>query len=494
MRTGAILSVAFTYSGKPGESQSQEGKNLAKVRQMGFNQTTFFCRNMTFKSMLAGLRESMGALWWYSALLFFGARIGDLMNFYLGTFYLPHALPPAELGAVEPLMRLTALGALPLTVTGVVGVKYISTYLATGAVGKLKHLLRDLSLLALGAAALFMAVIVVIFEGIRIRLGIAIPYLLPGVIGLAIITCWQPMLTIVFQGAQRFKVSLITGLIGTTARLLLALALVPVFSLPGYLFATLLGGLLAIALGLWSLRDLLAVNIDRESYYGDLRAMLTFAVPVAIYLAAAAFQGFIEPFVIKHRLPVEDAAGYFIVCRFGFIPVFMAGAINYVIFPLLSHRHERGEETESHLGQAMVVSAVISVTVAITVGVSADWLFTLRPDWAKYQDYTPLAMRVAMTAAIDALIGIYALHEIACKKFAFVWLVAMVVALESLILYCSFGWSVFRGIVPAGIWQLVNGYLPNSLNYVVNVGIIARVMLGVALCLQWIWRRITRTA
>lgn len=449
---------------------------------------------MTLKRMFAGLRDALGPLWWYSALMFIGARIGDVMNFYIGAFFLPHALPPAELGAVEPLTRLAALGALPLSVIGVVGVKYISTYLATGAAGKLKHLLRDLSYVALGAAALFAAVIVVIFEGIRIRLDIATPYLMPGVIGLAIITCWQPMLTIVFQGAQRFKVSLITGLLGTTARLLLTLLLVPIFSLPGYLFATLLGGLLAVVLGLWSLRDLNAVHIDRESYYADLRAMFKFAVPTAIYLGAMAFQGFIEPFVIKHRLPIEDAAGYFLVCRFGFIPVFMAGAINYVIFPLLSHRHARGEETERHLGEALVVGAVLTVATAVVIGLGADRLFALRPDWAKYQDYTPLAMRVALTGAFDALIGIYVMHEIACKKFAFVWPVAVVVALESLILYCSFGWSALSGIVPAGMWQLINGYLPNSLNYVVNVGIIARVILGMSLSAQWIWRRIARAA
>jgi len=442
---------------------------------------------MNISARIQSFRERLGPLF------FIAMRVGDLFNFYLGAFYLPRALQPGELGTVEPITRLVALGSLPLAVLCTVGTKYVNTYMATGAAGRLKHLVRDFGVLGIVASIVFPAILLLTYKGIALRLALADPYILPSMMGLAVLACWQPLLSIIFQGAQRFRASVTVSLLTVFLRVALVLILVPVMHLSGYFNATFISGLISIVVGLWFVKDMVSRRITMESYYPDLQAMSRFAIPVACYMIAVAVQGFIEPFIIKQRLPVMDAAGYYIVCRFAFIPAYFANSINYVLFPLMSHQHERGERSHAYLGQTLAVGMVISLAVALVIGLGAGWLFDLRSDWRAYQSYTPFALRIAITAAADAVISIYAMNEIACRRFRFVIPVAIVTVVEGAMLYGSFGWGVFQTVVPAGLWRAVADHVPNTLNYCINIFILARVVLIVALIWQWTRNR-TRIA
>jgi hypothetical protein len=441
--------------------------------------------------ILRGLRQiraKLGPLWWYSGLVFVAGQISSLLNAYLMIFLLPQQLSKNELGAVDPLIRLTAMGALPLSVISVVGTKYISAYCASGAGGKIKLLLRDLSLLALAASVIFAVALFFSYPALQIRLNLQGRFILPSLVALAVCACWQPLLNVIFQGTQRFGISSISGLTGASMRVVLALMLVPVLHLAGYMVASFLAGFLAILIGVWGLRDLIHRDVPYASYYADMRGMLGFGLAVGIYLVATSFQYFLEPFVVKHRLLALDAAGYYLVCRFGSIPAFLIGAISFVVFPMFSHRHERGESTAGYLRQALLGTLLIAGSATVVVGLAAGFIFGLRPEWRQYLDYAPYVWRIGIMTTLDSLIAIYTLHEIACRRFEFVRLILPVIVIECVVLYCSFGWGAFQRSVPPAVWQAVATWLPNTLSCAVNIFVIFRIVQVLLLLSHWLWK------
>jgi hypothetical protein len=91
----------------------------------------------------------LGPLWWYTAILFFVQRLGDLVNAFVGLYLVPHYVSQSELGAVLPLTQVGGMLALPLTILMMTFSKYANTYATRGEYGKVKSLLRDIFILAL---------------------------------------------------------------------------------------------------------------------------------------------------------------------------------------------------------------------------------------------------------------------------------------------------------------------------------------------------------
>lgn len=431
------------------------------------------------------LHTLFGPLWWYAGILFVASRIGDIFNFYTGTIFLPRALSVNELGAVEPVTRLAAFGAIPLAIVSTVGAKYLSAYCAVGAYGKIKRFLRDMTILSLVSSGLFILFLIFTFDAVRVRLSLQSPHLFVGLCLIGVLACWQSIMGVILQGLQRFYTSSAVAFVDPVLRLLLAVLLVPLFGLSGYLFALFVAGLGSITVGASSLRGFIGRTIPSEDYYEEWREILAFALPVAIFIVAGSIQGFIEPFVVKHFLPAQDAAGYYMVCRFGYIPGYLAGTAGYVLFPLLSHHHERGEETSAYLRQAVVVTVSVSAAGTIILGSIAGWLFGLLPAWHPFQAYAPQVWKIGLLATLSAVASIYAMHEIACRRFSFLWAVVPVVMIESIVLYASFGWGAFRSFLPPHVWAWMDQVLPNTLTYALWIMLTARAATALLLAIHW---------
>jgi O-antigen/teichoic acid export membrane protein len=430
------------------------------------------------------IRDRLDPLWWYSLLVFAASRVTDLLNLYFGLFYLPDALSNNELGTVDPINRLVGFGAIPLTVVGVVAAKYLSVYHAKREFGKIRRFMIDMSRLALLAAVVSVAVLVIAFEPLRERLRLESPYLLLGLSGLMVLSCWLPLINVVLQGMQRFYASMAIGPVNALAKLILCCLLVPVLGLSGYLFAMTVAGLITIATGLWTLRKDLGGDVEIVSYRQDMRGILAFAWPVAVWTTCTNLQGFVEPFTVKHFLP-DDAAGYYMLCRFGYIPTYLVGALSFVLFPMLSHRHERGEDTQPYLRQAVGVTVVICVCGVALMGLSTGWLMGLRPQWAAYQQYAPQVWLVGTMVTLDAVNAIYITHEVACRRFSFLRALAPAILVECLVLYGAFGWAAFQDMLPACVWGLVRDAVPLTLWFALWAMLVARLIITLLLMCGW---------
>lgn len=432
---------------------------------------------------LRAFRQEMGPFWWHTILIFAASRIADIANLYVGVFYLPAALSQGELGAVDPVTRLAGFAAIPMAIISVVGAKYISTYLARNERGKIKQFMRDMALLGLASAVVFSLVLVATFESFRVRLGLDNRFILPALCALGVLSCWQPLVQVVLQGMQKFYTVAFMGVGGNLLRVVLVLCLVPLLHLSGYLFATFISGVVVVALSIWSLKPYIARNVSSAPYYAEWRGILAFAWPITIMTCVATVQSFVEPFVVKHFLHEKDAAGYYMICRFGSIPNFLVGAIGFVLFPLMSSKHERGEDTGGYLSQALGAALLVSGGGTLVLGVSSGWLFNLLPQWRPFVGYTPLIWFIGLQVTLDAAISIYSTHEIACRRFGFLRVIVPVAILDVIILYGSFGWGAFHGWLPDGLWSVVDQTIPRTLTYAVAVMCSTRLLAAAGLLL-----------
>lgn len=432
---------------------------------------------------LRTFRQRLGPLWWYTILIFCASRVGDLFNLCISALYLPAVLSDGELGAVVPVTRLAGFAAIPMAIISMVGAKYLSTYHARNEDGKIKQFMRDMALLGLASAVLFTIVLVTSYESFRVRLGLDNRFILPALCALGILSCWQPLVQVVLQGMQKFNTIAFLGVGGNALRLTLVLCLVPWLHLSGFLFATFASGLVIVGLSLWSLKRFIGPAVKSVAYYAEWRGILAFAWPIAIMTIAVNFQGFIEPFVVKHFLPAKDAAGFYMISLIGYIPSYLVGAIGFVLFPLLSGKHERGEDTGGHLRQALGVALLLSGGGTVVLGLSSAWLFGLLPQWRPFVGYAPLVWMVGLQVTLDAAMSIYATHEIACRRFRFLRVTVPVAVLDVVILYGSFGWAAFRDWLPGDMWSDVDQFLPRTLTYAVIVMCATRLLAAAGLLL-----------
>jgi O-antigen/teichoic acid export membrane protein len=242
-----------------------------------------------------------------------------------------------------------------------------------------------------------------------------------------------------------------------------------------------LAGMVSLFAAVWFLRSLIGRSVRMVSYYSDGRDIIRFAAPVAVLTAVGCIQGFLEPFVIKHFLSSADAAGYYIVCRFGYIPSYITGTVGFVLFPLLSHRYESGHDTQGYLRQAVLFTTVVGGVAAVLLWFCGGWLLSLRPQWAAHIAYAPLIGPIGLLVTAEALSGVMVTHEIACRRFAFLWVSVPMSLLTCCVLYGSFGWIGLRSIMPEAVWQWGQGSIPRSLTFAVWTMVVARGLTAVGL-------------
>ncbi len=427
------------------------------------------------------LRERMGPLWWHTAILLVVGRLGDVVNLYTGFFFLPGALSVGDLGAVDPINRLAVFGAVPISVLSIVAAKYLSAYHAVGAYGKIRCFFGDLRKVALVCSLLMVAFISASYPGLRLRLRLDSPYVFPALCGFAVAACWQPMIAMMIQGTQRFRTVTFLSVADPLLRLGICVVAVPRLGLTGYLVAAIAGAGLHYVTGRRVLRRFLGATADWSSYRGDWPDMARYAAPVAVYVGACSLQAFVEPFTVKHFLAPEDAAAFYMTWRYADMPTLLLSVLNFVLLPVVSFRHEQGGGTQAYLRQALTAALAVCLVGALVMGLTAPWVFGLRAAWRPFVPYADRVWQLCVILSIQTLMMVFATHQMACRRFGFVWTVALVAVLESAVLYGSFVWSAFQHFLPADWWDTVNEWPPRDFDYVIHVMMGFRLLLAALL-------------
>ena len=84
------------------------------------------------------------------------SQVGNLINFYIGTFLVMDTVSPKLLGAIIPLTELATFIVIPLMIITRTYLKYINVFYTEGHHGKIKSMLRDLAIFTGGLSLLIL--------------------------------------------------------------------------------------------------------------------------------------------------------------------------------------------------------------------------------------------------------------------------------------------------------------------------------------------------
>ena len=442
--------------------------------------------------LLRRAKARLGPLWWYGALLFFVNRLGDVVNLYTGAFLIPALVPEADLGAVQPLLKLAVFIATPVGLLLSPAEKYLNVFHERGETGKARALLRD----AVGAAALFLAAVAAVLlvhpGPILERLQIGDPGLLVFAVLLGAIGCVKPLYLAAARAFQIFSSVVWAGAPGPFVRLAAVWLLARMWPLRGFLVAQAAGDAAGLLIVAWALaRFFRRRPAPPESYREHRAEMLRFAVPLVFCNMLGAAQGFIEVFVIRQRLPAADSAANYFIEMLALIPFYFGDAITAFLFPIISSKHEHGERTGAVLAQTMCISLVLGLVSTALLLVAAPWVLSLREAWRGALPFAGLVAVVALGKTFRMVANCFLLHEQACRRFGFLWHYAPLMLVATLGLYALEGWDFFRPWLPEGLWGAVAAWPRASLPFILRWGAAFNAAVLMAVLAQLALRRKT---
>ncbi len=431
---------------------------------------------------LRAAQRRLGPFWWHSALMFVASRCGDVLHVVVGLFLVPRHVPEEQLGAVLPLLSLGVFFSVPLTAAARTTARYVTEFRVAGERGRIRAIVRDLMRLSVLVSACGIAIVWFGQSFLAARLqfeGRAVPLLVGGLI---VLSSWLPVLKLANQGMGHYYRISASLPLAAVSRLILALVLLRLWKLEGYLAAMLLGGL-AVSLFLGrGLRACFARDVRPVSNRALLAEANRYFLPTLLLTGLFAFQALMEPWIIRQRLPFEESAAYYLATRFGMIPAYLSAPLVAFLFPMVSERHDRGQATRGLKWQSLLAVAATGLLVAVGLALFGERLLGLTSDWRPYRAYASLLWQTALIATGTSLIALYATHETACRRFAFLWVAAPVVLLEIGGLYSLMGWSFFRPYLPASVWAAVDGWIRRDIGFIVAAMLAARAvtLLGMA--------------
>lgn len=417
--------------------------------------------------ILQKVKARLGPLWWYTIILFCIQRLGDAINMVVGLYLVPKYVPQQELGAVLPLTKVGAVLALPLAILLIPFKKFLNTYATHGEYGKVKQLLLDMfvlsSLLAAGALVYARFCMPYVFERMRVvdgRLGVLI--VISGVIG-----ALAPVFSTTLEALKRFRLIAITSLFSAPLRLVTMLICMPIRALSGYFVGQIVPDLFGMGVALWRLWHLLGARVKTVAYWAtDGKAMIRYAIPVAVMLVFGMLVTVTEAFVIRHRLPDIESAAYYMISRFTEIGNYMGSTVILVLFPLVAERHERGETSTRMLYQSL--GLIIGGGVLLTIGFYflGRPLLSLVPAWSVYSAFAPQMALLSVIVCLRSASWCYMTHEIACNRFAYVYYCSLLNVMEVIALYSLTGYTFFKPYVPASWITWVAELQPGQLGFI----------------------------
>jgi O-antigen/teichoic acid export membrane protein len=282
---------------------------------------------------------------------------------------------------------------------------------------------------------------------------------------------------------------LAAGLLGPYVRLAGMLALLAPLGALGYLLAQLGTSGFGVCFGLVVLYRALSRMGCRVSYRPHAREMLAFALPLVALTLVGRIQGPVEAMVIRHRLPTIDSAGYYYAVMLGNIPGYFTGAMIPFLWPILSDRFERGQQTEGLLIQSMLFNLVLGAAFVGLFALVMPWFFTLPGPWKPYGAYAGFVWQAALIGTLKTAQAIYTAHEMACRRFIYMRYLIPLILAECALLYVLPGWAALRPWLPATLWNWVASRYQPSLQGFVTTMLLANAAFTGGMLLEWLLRR-----
>jgi O-antigen/teichoic acid export membrane protein len=401
------------------------------------------------RSIKSIVKARLGDLWWYTLILFVTQRLGDVINAFVGLWLVPKYVPQEELGAVLPLTNIGSLLGLPLMILMIPFMKFLNKYMTHCEYGKVKKLLRDVFVFS-GLLFLFISVVAhflmpFVFERMRVENG----RLSMLIIASGIISSLAPLFGTALQALKKFQVLSVTVFLSSIVRLVTMIIFLPIRGLSGYFVGQIAPNIFNMGVALLALHKHLGRKTKMVSYWReDWKLILGYTKWIALLYVTGTLQGTVESFVIRHRLPDMDSAGFYMISRFAEIATYVGMSVMIVMFPLVSERSERGQVDNRHLKQSILSSLIFGIVISCLLFFIGKWAMTLVHEWRVYIAYQPLMIWLGVLFTLRSCINCFTFHEMALSRFSGIKWISAISFVEALFLYSMFASSLLFSFFP----------------------------------------------
>ncbi len=410
----------------------------------------------------------LGRLWWYSAVRMVVHPVGGLIDMYVGMFLVPDVLPPETLGAILPLVKLLAFAVIPMTVFVDVVTKYLNKFHMAGSVGRIRRMLRDLSLTALILSLSAIVVLFLLEEPIQKRVkfendlvfwilvaGVAVQY------SLAIARS-------ALNGLMKFRVLILGQLVKPVSRLIIALLFLKSLQLAGYVLANVASAAALLLFFVLSIKGSLKKADTTEDYLGELRNMSRYAFGAGAFAIVWALNQLVAPWVVRNFTSPNESGAYYIGFLLGGIPLSIAGAAKPFLFPLISAKFEESNSTRTYLYQFSAVVGVVGLLSAAALFVGGDFVLSLRPSWRVFSAHSSVLWKFTLLITLEGLIFAYVSHEKARSRFFYSKVMVPLHLSHMVCFYSIMGWDFYESHLPQALWHQISTIIGNpGLDFVV---------------------------
>lgn len=446
-----------------------------------------------FADIAYKIKAKLGDFWWWSLCLFIAARLGDFINAFIGLWLVPKYVGEQELGAVMPLMQITCVVGMPLTVLVMAFTKFLNEYKTKGEDGKVKSLIKAFWLWTIFAILIIAGLSALILPGFFERIRVVSGSLGILVIASAVLGAATPVFTNALQALKKFKALTVMGLLTSPVRLVVMLIAMPYRALSGYMLGQTTPALLQIVWSCFSLRKELSRNVKAEPFWDkDKKRILKFVGLVAVWYSGGAVCGALQAMIIRQRLPEIESAAYYMISRFAEIATYGGVTLAFVMFPLVAEAHVRGRDAVYVFLKMTIATLVFGGVSVAAISLAGPWLFSIVPSWHIYLPYMPEMTLLAVSLVLGQIVSNFNTFEVANNRFSFLWYGIPLTVIHVTFMVSFTGYAFFYGVLPDGWVDWMGSLRIASLRKILLVMIYAQTVNIMMISIDMALRRIKR--
>ena len=357
--------------------------------------------------------------------------LGNVFNFVFH-IYMSRNLGPDGYSALNSLMSLLYVTAIPIITIQTTITKFVAQFTARGEDANVRRLLVE-SLKRVSILAFVLMSLTILgapLIGGFLNIDKNTPVIVSGLI--IFVMFLMPVFWAVLQGREQFGFLGISYFTDFTTKCGLGIAFALIgWGVGGVLFGVALSFLLAFAVAIWPIREVMAPRLDEDTL--DMMEIYKFAAPVMVALFFLGFFCNVDIALVRHFYGEADEglrlAGYYATASIiGKSFLFLPLGIVLALIPKVSRKKAMGENPLPVLMRGLALDIVLSIVGIIVCIALARYiaLFLAKTDAPELVALIKLfGVAITPVAATTILVN----YNLANEQHRFVWILVPITIL-----------------------------------------------------------------
>jgi len=353
-----------------------------------------------------------------SGIIFMIGSISVALLNYLYHVFMGRMLGPAEYGILGSLFAIIYLSTFSSNTFNRVISKYAAEFKGKNKDGCLKKLItRGFYKISLyGLIFLFVYILLTPYIAEFMNLNNTIGLIIVGVIGYFSIL--GSVITGALNGLQKFIWQNSLSFVSAALKLGFALLLVYLgFGVHGALIAVIIGAIVLLFIGAYSLRKEIKINGDSFNS----KEIYLYAVPVFLSAILPLLLITFDQILVKHFFSSIDAGYYAAAGNIAKIIWFGSGFLVSALFPKIVMDKSRGKDASKLLTKGLIYTSFL-VLIGVGIYFATPRLIVLAIYGSDYLPITAFIGMFGLALGLYSITQVFIVYNLAVEKYKFLWI------------------------------------------------------------------------